>query len=203
MSDEAAFLNAILENPQDDAPRLIYADWLDERGDAIAAQKADFLRITSRLLTAPPGPRRLPLMTRLRQQAIGLDPEWLAVVSKLELEACVSAFEIPCPKKWENLRATRNPKVRWCASCNKSVHFCDSIDAARGLARQGRCVAVNLSVLRQSVDLAPHGRFEPGEMRVVGRIRRTDSPATSDEIASKPSRRERLARRRYKRSDPE
>jgi uncharacterized protein (TIGR02996 family) len=33
MSDEAAFLNAILANPEDDAPRLVYADWLEERGD--------------------------------------------------------------------------------------------------------------------------------------------------------------------------
>jgi uncharacterized protein (TIGR02996 family) len=32
MTQEEAFLQAILENPNDDTPRLIYADWLDERG---------------------------------------------------------------------------------------------------------------------------------------------------------------------------
>jgi uncharacterized protein (TIGR02996 family) len=92
MSDEAAFLNAILANPADDAPRLVYADWLDERGDALGSQKADFLRITCRLLTVPAGPRRLLLEGWLREKAAGLDPEWLAVVSKLHLETCISQF---------------------------------------------------------------------------------------------------------------
>lgn len=209
MSDEPAFLNAILANPQDDAPRLIYADWLDERGDELATQKADFLRVTCRMLTAPPGPR-LPLLTRLRQQAARLDPEWLAVVSKLQLEACLSAFEIRCPKQWENLRGTNNPKVRWCESCNKSVHFCDSIDAARGLARQGRCVAVNLTVVRQAGDLARHARFGLEEVRMLGKILPTDPPTARpgtqpdpDERPRRPPRRERLDRRRRKRADAE
>ena len=33
MSDEDAFLVAIRVNPTDDAPRLVYADWLDDQGD--------------------------------------------------------------------------------------------------------------------------------------------------------------------------
>ncbi len=37
-----AFLEAILECPDDDAPRLIFADWLDEHGDA---DRAEFIRI--------------------------------------------------------------------------------------------------------------------------------------------------------------
>src|SRR5262245_44417826 len=39
---ENAFLRAILDNPDDDAPRLIYADWLDENGDA---DRAEFIRL--------------------------------------------------------------------------------------------------------------------------------------------------------------
>ena len=30
MSDEAAFLAAIIANPDDDLPRLVFADWMDE-----------------------------------------------------------------------------------------------------------------------------------------------------------------------------
>jgi uncharacterized protein (TIGR02996 family) len=41
MSDEA-FLKAICDNPDDDLPRLIYADWLDERGDL---NSAEFIRL--------------------------------------------------------------------------------------------------------------------------------------------------------------
>src|SRR5215211_3965646 len=35
MSDEAAFLAAIRANPDDDAPRLVYADWLEEQAEYI------------------------------------------------------------------------------------------------------------------------------------------------------------------------
>src|SRR3954468_1123186 len=42
MSDGTALLRAILESPADDAPRLVYADWLDELGrDRNAARIRD------------------------------------------------------------------------------------------------------------------------------------------------------------------
>jgi uncharacterized protein (TIGR02996 family) len=31
MTDDEAFVRAIVAAPADDAPRLVYADWLDER----------------------------------------------------------------------------------------------------------------------------------------------------------------------------
>ena len=40
-SDHAAFLRAIRAAPDDDLPRLIYADFLDERGDP----RGEFIRI--------------------------------------------------------------------------------------------------------------------------------------------------------------
>jgi uncharacterized protein (TIGR02996 family) len=46
MSVEDAFLDDIAEHPDDDTPRLIYADWLDEHGDA---DRAEFIRIQCRL----------------------------------------------------------------------------------------------------------------------------------------------------------
>jgi uncharacterized protein (TIGR02996 family) len=39
--NEEAFLQAIREDPDDDAPRLVYADWLEERGDP----RAELIRI--------------------------------------------------------------------------------------------------------------------------------------------------------------
>ena len=41
MTDRDALLRAICDNPEDDAPRLIYADWLDEHGDP---RQAEFIR---------------------------------------------------------------------------------------------------------------------------------------------------------------
>lgn len=38
------FFREIKENPDDDTPRLIFADWLQEHGDATAAARGEFLR---------------------------------------------------------------------------------------------------------------------------------------------------------------
>jgi uncharacterized protein (TIGR02996 family) len=43
---EQALLTAILANPDDDAPRLIYADWLDENGQP---ERAEFIRVQCEL----------------------------------------------------------------------------------------------------------------------------------------------------------
>jgi uncharacterized protein (TIGR02996 family) len=40
-----AFLRDAKENPRDDPPRLILADWLDENGDEIDRARAEFIRI--------------------------------------------------------------------------------------------------------------------------------------------------------------
>jgi uncharacterized protein (TIGR02996 family) len=42
MSKQAALFAKILANPDDDAPRLAYADWLDKHGDPI---RAEFIRV--------------------------------------------------------------------------------------------------------------------------------------------------------------
>lgn len=41
MSERDALLRAILQHPDDDTPRLIFADWLDEHGEA---DRAEFIR---------------------------------------------------------------------------------------------------------------------------------------------------------------
>jgi uncharacterized protein (TIGR02996 family) len=56
-SHESAFLEAILADPDDDSPRLIYADWLDERGDA---DRAEFIRVQCALHAAPADDPRRP-----------------------------------------------------------------------------------------------------------------------------------------------
>ncbi len=40
-----ALLRSILENPADDAPRLVYADWLDDHGEPV---RAEFIRVQCR-----------------------------------------------------------------------------------------------------------------------------------------------------------
>lgn len=49
MTTQAAFLADIRENPDDDTPRLIYADWLDDQGPPEQADRAEFIRLQCRL----------------------------------------------------------------------------------------------------------------------------------------------------------
>ena len=42
MTTEDALFRAILDNPDDDDVRLIYADWLDDQGDSA---RAEFIRV--------------------------------------------------------------------------------------------------------------------------------------------------------------
>jgi len=50
--DRLVFLRAIADAPDDDTPRLVYADWLDEHGAADADRvRAEFLRVACKLKT--------------------------------------------------------------------------------------------------------------------------------------------------------
>jgi uncharacterized protein (TIGR02996 family) len=57
MSKAASFLEAILTDPDDDAVRLIYADWLEEQGDdagvPAAREHAEFIRLQIALSRLP------------------------------------------------------------------------------------------------------------------------------------------------------
>src|ERR1043165_4096287 len=63
MSEEAAFLEAMLANPNDLALRLLCADWLDERGDP----RGELLRLTHTLTQAIDVPQRADLEARVQQ----------------------------------------------------------------------------------------------------------------------------------------
>jgi uncharacterized protein (TIGR02996 family) len=43
--DNPAFIRTIAASPDDDAPRLVYADYLDETGDPAKAARAEFIRV--------------------------------------------------------------------------------------------------------------------------------------------------------------
>jgi uncharacterized protein (TIGR02996 family) len=52
------FLRAILDEPDDDVHRLVYADWLDERGDP----RGEFIRAQVEAAALPPGDARRPAL---------------------------------------------------------------------------------------------------------------------------------------------
>jgi uncharacterized protein (TIGR02996 family) len=62
MPTDADFLQAILADPDADAPRLAYADWLEEADDAA---RAEFIRVQCALAALPKGERKFhPLRER-------------------------------------------------------------------------------------------------------------------------------------------
>jgi uncharacterized protein (TIGR02996 family) len=66
VTQEDAFLQAIIESPDDDAPRLVFADWLDDHGDD---ERAEAIRLAVRLRGRGP---------------IDLDPEAWALLTRIE-----------------------------------------------------------------------------------------------------------------------
>jgi uncharacterized protein (TIGR02996 family) len=78
MTDEA-FLCAIAESPRDDTHRLVYADWLEERGDP----RAEWLRLQETLRSPVPDKGRYTdLCAREQELWRTLDPVWLHAVRR-------------------------------------------------------------------------------------------------------------------------
>jgi uncharacterized protein (TIGR02996 family) len=66
MDQREAFLQAIVESPADDLPRLVYADWLEEHGEA---DRAEFIRVQIELASLNEGQ---PRWAELRGREIDL-----------------------------------------------------------------------------------------------------------------------------------
>ena len=88
MHDEEAFLAAIAEQPEDENCRLIYADWLEERGDP----RAEYLRVEYKMRVH--GGRGKGKLDALRSQLSGdwlrgvhdgqMGPDWAVVLQNVE-----------------------------------------------------------------------------------------------------------------------
>ena len=73
MTHEEAFLEAIREAPDDDGPRLIFADWLEERGDP----RGEFIRVQCALeRLGPADPARPALEDEERALLDEHEEEW-------------------------------------------------------------------------------------------------------------------------------
>jgi uncharacterized protein (TIGR02996 family) len=82
MSDELALLTAIIANPDEDTPRLMFADWLQENGQP---ERAEFIRVQIEI-TPLPNRHTRPLndrahdnerLTRFRELFAAHQEEWL------------------------------------------------------------------------------------------------------------------------------
>jgi uncharacterized protein (TIGR02996 family) len=77
MNQERAFLQALIADPDDVPSRLVYADWLEERGDA----RAEYLRLECQLRSfGDADERRAPVEARLKELRFTLPQDWLVWV---------------------------------------------------------------------------------------------------------------------------
>jgi uncharacterized protein (TIGR02996 family) len=73
MVKQSDFIQAILENPDDDAPRLVFADWLEERGDPWG----EFIRVQCALAhEANQTSQRYRDLTAREAALLNEHPEW-------------------------------------------------------------------------------------------------------------------------------
>src|SRR5262245_52295889 len=99
MSDEAALLQAIRNHPDEDTPRLMYADWLDEHGDR---DRAEFIRCQIEVARLPLlDPRRPAVMHRAVKLLSDNVGKWVAPFAPADwnvpTESCFSEWWQP---KW-------------------------------------------------------------------------------------------------------
>ena len=77
MSDDHAFLRAVMANPADKLLRLVYADWLDERGDP----RGEYLRVQIRLdETSSLDEQYQPLRARSEELLAVIPENWVAAL---------------------------------------------------------------------------------------------------------------------------
>lgn len=86
---ERAFLRAICEQPDEDTPRLVFADYLDEQGGEVNALWAELIRVQVPLARGA-GAERERLVARERE----LEPALVAVWA--------SRLDLPFGLRWEN-----------------------------------------------------------------------------------------------------
>jgi uncharacterized protein (TIGR02996 family) len=121
MSEEDALVRAILAAPDDAAPRLVYADWLEERGDP----RGEYLRCQCERAGLPPAhPRNAALRARqeeLRRQHPAVILPWLARLALGRVQALLERMgrdRGEGAKEWPEVytpgpRLTERALARW------------------------------------------------------------------------------------------
>lgn len=138
---ELRLLDAIAQG--DDVSRLVYADWLDERG---RPERAEWLRLLAAYATAPE-PRRAEIRERLEDLKETIEVRWRLRVARPRIARC---SEAACPKVWEALAPTSRRHIRACGACARDVYYCGTATAAHGHHEFGDRVAVDIDAIPEA-----------------------------------------------------
>lgn len=153
---EHRFVLQLLDNPDDAEVRLVYADWLEERGEALKAALVRWFAES----------REEPELVLVDED---LDPTWLALVSRLAIDRCAGPkLRFQCPEQWSTLEPTDDARVRFCGACERKVYFCATRADIRERARSGDCVAFS-ALLGRTQGQATYDEHDP-ELMMMGEV---------------------------------
>jgi len=156
---EQGFLDAIIASPEDDSPRLVYADWLEEHG---FGERAEFIRVQCELACkAKYDASRLPLQQREQELLAAHKAQWAkpvaSIIGNYEFHrGFVDTVAIGARKllshgaKLFRLAPIRNVKVGRLGSSSvaaSDLASCDLLPRIRGLVLQGNLTAEDLRTL--------------------------------------------------------
>lgn len=145
MSDapDRKFVDTFVENIDDDLPRLVYADWLDEHG---RAERAEFVRVQVERARLPAWDAAQVRLRLREDELLRLHgEEWLA-----EMPAVEGA-------RWERFRRGVVAEVRFASfdAMRKSAHACRAVAPVEAVTvrwprrREGRKTVKPIAELRE------------------------------------------------------
>lgn len=132
---EQAFLARLREAPDDVEARLVYGDWLEERGEHGKAA-------TLRWFAQPRSPSE-------RMTTYHVEHAWLALVSRVAIHGCRMAGPSPCPGQWTALEPTADDCMRRCGTCQREVRFCATLRDVREGSEADQAVAFSATLERR------------------------------------------------------
>lgn len=119
---EQDFLATLRANPADEGVRLVYADWLEQRGRTL---EASFVRHLGDLPPRDPASQ-------------AGDVDWRRITSRGALEMC---GRTECPNRWDLLAANKlDEHTRECRGpCQRPVRYCATSADATAAGGAQRC----------------------------------------------------------------
>jgi uncharacterized protein (TIGR02996 family) len=135
-ADEQQFLVTLRSRPSDEEVRMVYADWLEERG---RSADASFVR----------GVEKYP-ETQTLVSTSALD--WRAITCRERAECS----EHDCPRNWDAFApSSTDERLRQCNPCHKTVRYCADRAEQRACAARGERTVVDLGGLLPAKPVEP------------------------------------------------
>jgi uncharacterized protein (TIGR02996 family) len=98
--DHAKFLAAVLAEPHNDAPRLGYADWLEETGEPELAARGEFIRVQVEIARLQKQVKRYPPYPSRLDSEVVVSPPRLPALRRREGELLGPNWPAWCGSEW-------------------------------------------------------------------------------------------------------